>query len=172
MVMTMTTSSSKVLNYRSMGRLQFNKKCRCKRRKIAVLNIALFCIVVLVLTSAASADYLPSLVRFSSGAIGAAILLCGLIVLACLKQDEARHSFGHTGCFLCPFVPFLPAACILINVYFIYSLVSGIRASVWLIIGASVNVFYGWRHSSLRTAVYVPMEYLDHIYCASSSHQV
>ncbi|KAE8721169.1 Cationic amino acid transporter 3 [Hibiscus syriacus] len=151
-----------------------DKKCQRKRRKIAVWNIALFCIGVLILTSAASADYLPSLVRFSVGAVGAAILLCSLIVLACLKQDEARHSFGHTGGFLCPFVPFLPAACILINVYLLISLGVGtwIRVSVWLIIGISVYVFYGWRHSSLRTAVYVPMEYLDHIYCASSSHHV
>lgn len=38
-----------------------------------------------------------SLVRFSLGAVGAAILLCSLVVLACLNQDEARHSFGHTG---------------------------------------------------------------------------
>lgn len=38
-----------------------------------------------------------SLLRFTSGAIGAAILLCSLIVLACLNQDEGRHSFGHTG---------------------------------------------------------------------------
>ncbi|XVF06667.1 hypothetical protein REPUB_Repub06bG0069800 [Reevesia pubescens] len=74
-----------------------DKQNQQKRRKIAVWNIALFCIGVLVLTSAASAEYLPSLLRFSLATVGAAILLCGLIVLACLNQDEARHSFGHTG---------------------------------------------------------------------------
>ncbi|XP_012492471.1 cationic amino acid transporter 4, vacuolar isoform X2 [Gossypium raimondii] len=145
-----------------------------RRRNIAIWNIALFCIGVLVLTSAASAEYLPSLVRFSSGAVGAAILLCSLVVLACLNQDEARHSFGHTGGFLCPFVPFLPAACILINSYLLMSLGVGtwIRVSIWLIMGALVYISYGWRHSSLTNAVYVPMAYLDHIYRASSSHQV
>ncbi|TYI02385.1 hypothetical protein ES332_A11G263700v1 [Gossypium tomentosum] len=145
-----------------------------RRRNIAVWNIALFCIGVLVLTSAASAEYLPSLVRFSLGTVGAAILLCSLVVLACLNQDEARHSFGHTGGFLCPFVPFLPAACILINAYLLMSLGVGtwIRVSIWLIMGALVYISYGWRHSSLTNAVYVPMAYLDHIYRASSSHQV
>ncbi|MBA0561199.1 hypothetical protein Golob_018048 [Gossypium lobatum] len=145
-----------------------------RRRNIAIWNIALFCIGVLVLTSAASAEYLPSLVRFSLGAVGAAILLCSLVVLACLNQDEARHSFGHTGGFLCPFVPFLPAACILINSYLLMSLGVGtwIRVSIWLIMGALVYISYGWRHSSLTNAVYVPMAYLDHIYRASSSHQV
>ncbi|MBA0832802.1 hypothetical protein Goarm_017167 [Gossypium armourianum] len=145
-----------------------------RRRNIAVWNIALFCIGVLVLTSAASAEYLPSLVRFSLGAVGAAILLCSLVVLACLNQDEARHSFGHTGGFLCPFVPLLPAACILINSYLLMSLGVGtwIRVSIWLIMGALVYISYGWRHSSLTNAVYVPMAYLDHIYHASSSHQV
>ncbi|XVF30728.1 hypothetical protein REPUB_Repub16aG0083600 [Reevesia pubescens] len=151
-----------------------DKQNQRRRRKIAVWNIALFCIGVLVLTSAASAEYLPSLLRFSLGAVGAAILLCSLIVLACLKQDEERHSFGHTGGFLCPFVPFLPAACILINAYLLISLGAGtwIRVSIWLIIGALIYIFYGWRHSSLRNAVYVPMAYLDEIYRASSSHQV
>ncbi|KAG4122017.1 hypothetical protein ERO13_D11G241700v2 [Gossypium hirsutum] len=145
-----------------------------RRRNIAIWNIALFCIGVLVLTSAASVEYLPSLVHFSLGAVGAAILLCSLVVLACLNQDEARHSFGHTGGFLCPFVPFLPAACILINSYLLMSLGVGtwIRVSIWLIMGALVYISYGWRHSSLTNAVYVPMAYLDHIYRASSSHQV
>ncbi|XP_021282592.1 cationic amino acid transporter 4, vacuolar-like isoform X2 [Herrania umbratica] len=74
-----------------------DKQNQQRRRKIAVWNIALFCIGVLVLTSAAAAEYLPSLLRFTLGAVGAAILLCSLIVMVCLNQDEARHSFGHTG---------------------------------------------------------------------------
>ncbi|OMP12247.1 Amino acid/polyamine transporter I [Corchorus capsularis] len=74
-----------------------DKRNQRRRRKIAGWNIALFCIGVIVFTSAASAEYLPSLLRFALGAVGAAILLCSLIVLACLNQDEGRHSFGHTG---------------------------------------------------------------------------
>ncbi|XWS58567.1 hypothetical protein CRYUN_Cryun08bG0045300 [Craigia yunnanensis] len=151
-----------------------DKQNQRRRRKIAVWNIAFFCTGVLVLTSATSAEYLPSLLRFTLGAVGAAILLCSLIVLACLNQDEARHSFGHAGGFLCPFVPFLPGACILINAYLLFSLGAGtwIRVSIWLIIGTLIYIFYGWSHSSLTNAVYVPMAYLDEIYRASSIHQL
>ncbi|XVE62501.1 hypothetical protein DITRI_Ditri06bG0122700 [Diplodiscus trichospermus] len=74
-----------------------DKQNHRRMRKIALWNIAFFCIGVLVLTSAASAECLPSLLRFTLGTAGAAILLCSMIVLACLNQDEARHSFGHTG---------------------------------------------------------------------------
>ncbi|KAK6243556.1 hypothetical protein QUC31_009965 [Theobroma cacao] len=151
-----------------------DKQNQQRRRKIAMWSIALFCIGVLVLTSAAAAEYLPSLLRFTLGAVGAAILLCSLIVLVCLNQDEARHSFGHTGGFLCPFVPLLPAACILINTYLLISLGvdTWIRVSIWLIIGSLIYIFYGWNHSSLTEAVYVPSAYVDEIYRASSSLQV
>jgi len=29
--------------------------------------------------------------------VGGTLLLSGLIVLTCIDQDDARHSFGHTG---------------------------------------------------------------------------
>ncbi|KAH7854279.1 hypothetical protein Vadar_012047 [Vaccinium darrowii] len=70
---------------------------KIRRRKIVGWNIALVCIGILVVASAASAEDLSS-----------------LIVLACMDQDVASHSFGHTGGFICPFVPLLPVACILI----------------------------------------------------------
>ncbi|CAI0433199.1 unnamed protein product, partial [Linum tenue] len=48
------------------------------------------------------------ILRFTSFIVGGGLLLCGLIA-----QDNGRHSFGHTGGFTCPFVPFLPVACML-----------------------------------------------------------
>ncbi|GLT87473.1 hypothetical protein SLE2022_055550 [Rubroshorea leprosula] len=142
-----------------------------KRRKIAAWNIALLCIGVLVL---ASAERLSSLLRFTLCAAGAAILLCSLIVLACINQDDARHNFGHSGGFLCPFVPFLPSACILVNTYLLINLGAGalIRVSLWLTIGALIYLFYGRTHSSLINAIYVPVAYADEIHRASSSHRV
>lgn len=37
------------------------------------------------------------LFRFTSCGVGGTLLLCGLIVLTSIDQDEARHSFGHSG---------------------------------------------------------------------------
>ncbi|KAJ6422574.1 hypothetical protein OIU84_027525 [Salix udensis] len=93
-----------------------------------------------------------------------------LIVLACLAQDNARHSFGHSGGFVCPFVPFLPVACILVNTYLLVNLGAGtwFRVSIWLLIGALVYLFYGRTHSSLKNAVYVPTACADEIYRNSS----
>ena len=38
-----------------------------------------------------------SYLRFSLCGVGGTCLLSGLIVLTCIDQDDARHSFGHTG---------------------------------------------------------------------------
>ncbi|XP_065852254.1 cationic amino acid transporter 4, vacuolar isoform X1 [Euphorbia lathyris] len=141
-----------------------------KRRKIAAWSMTVICIGILVLTFAASLEILPSLLRFTLCSVGGALLLCGLIVLACIAQDNTRHSFGHTGGFICPCVPFLPVVCILVNTYLLVNLGGGtwIRVSVWLLVGELVYLFYGQRHSSLRNAVYVPTAYADEIYCTSS----
>lgn len=143
-----------------------------KRRKIAAWSITLLCIGVLVLTSAASAENFWSIPRFTLCGVGIALLLCGLTVLTCIEQDDARHSFGHTGGFVCPFVPFLPAACILINTYLLINLGAGtwIRVSVWLVVGALIYVFYGRTHSSLvdADAAHEPRTQAEEISATSS----
>ncbi|XP_002525691.2 cationic amino acid transporter 4, vacuolar [Ricinus communis] len=145
-----------------------------KRRKIAAWSITIVCIGVIVLTSAASFEILPSLLRFALCTVGGALLLCSLVVLACISQDNARHSFGHTGGFVCPFVPFLPVACILVNTYLLVNLGGGtwIRVLIWLLAGELVYLFYGQTHSSLLNSVYVSTACADEIYRTSSSHLV
>ncbi|XP_010525000.1 PREDICTED: cationic amino acid transporter 4, vacuolar [Tarenaya hassleriana] len=142
-----------------------DEKNKEKRRKIATWSIALVCIGVLGLTSAASAERLPSFPRFTICAVGAAILLCSLIILVYIDEDDARHNFGHTGGFLCPFVPYLPVLCILINTYLIINVGAGtwIRVLIWLLIGAMIYLFYGRKHSLLSSAVYVPVSYVGNI---------
>ncbi|XP_021888770.1 cationic amino acid transporter 4, vacuolar isoform X2 [Carica papaya] len=137
-----------------------------KRRKVAIWSICLVCIGAFVLASAASAEDIPSFFQFTLCAIGGVILFCSLIILSCLGEDDARHSFGHAGGFLCPFVPFLPAACILINIHLLIDLGVGtwIRVSIWLVMGAVIYIFYSRTHSVLRNAVYVPKSYADEIY--------
>ncbi|KAG5556206.1 hypothetical protein RHGRI_006728 [Rhododendron griersonianum] len=99
------------------------------RRKIAGWTIMFTCVGVLLLTGSASSVGLSSFIRFTVCGLGGVLLLSGLVVLTCIDQDDARHSFGHTGGFICPFVPLLPIACILINVYLLINLG---RVNMWL----------------------------------------
>ncbi|XP_022718826.1 cationic amino acid transporter 2, vacuolar-like isoform X2 [Durio zibethinus] len=139
------------------------------RRKVAGWTIMLTCVGAFTLTYAASNLWLPSLLRFTLCGAGGVLLLSGLIVLTCIDQDDARHNFGHTGGFICPFVPLLPIACILINVYLLINLgaATWARVSVWLVIGVLVYAFYGRTHSSLLDAVYVSAAHADEIYRSS-----
>ncbi|KAF7819246.1 cationic amino acid transporter 2, vacuolar-like [Senna tora] len=136
------------------------------RRKIVGWIIAFTCLGVFVLTYAASDLSLLRPVRFTLCGIGGILVLSGLVFLSCTDQDDARHKFGHSGGFICPFVPLLPIACILINSYLLINLgaATWARVSVWLAIGVVVYVFYGRTHSSLRDAVYVPATHVDEIY--------
>ncbi|KAJ6810720.1 cationic amino acid transporter 3, mitochondrial-like [Iris pallida] len=144
------------------------------RRKKAAWSIASVCIGVLILTSAASVTFLSILVQYLVCLVGGLILLCGLSVLSCIDQDDGRHSFGHAGGFICPFVPLLPVCCILINTYLLINLGydTWMRVSVWLVTGVLVYLFYGRTHSSLTDVIYVPSAHVDEIYKTSSSQSV
>ncbi|KAI3843840.1 hypothetical protein MKW92_045823 [Papaver armeniacum] len=146
--------------------LNQEKASEQERRRIAAWSITAVCVGVLSLTSGSSAAYLPIAARYSVCGTGGILLLCGLIALSCIDQDDARHTFGHTGGFICPFVPLLPIACILINVYLMINLGAGtwIRVSMWMVVGVFVYVFYGRKHSLLLDAVYVSTERADEIY--------
>ncbi|ONK68882.1 uncharacterized protein A4U43_C05F17030 [Asparagus officinalis] len=141
-----------------------------ERRKKASWSIVFVCIGVLILTSSASASFLPSPVQYVACSVGGLLLLSGLFVLSCTDQDDARHSFGHAGGFICPFVPFLPVCCILINSYLLINLGAStwMRVSIWLVIGVLVYIFYGRTHSSLTDAIYVPSAHVDEI-CRTAS---
>ncbi|KAK4481823.1 hypothetical protein RD792_012734 [Penstemon davidsonii] len=141
------------------------------RRTIAGWAIIITCIGVVILTSSASSLSLYGPLRYTLCGVGGVLLLSGLMLLTLIDQDDARHNFGHTGGFLCPFVPLLPIACILINVYLLINLGGGTwtRVSVWLAVGMLVYLFYGRSHSSLQGAVYVPAAHVDEIYESSSN---
>ncbi|XP_061356749.1 cationic amino acid transporter 2, vacuolar-like isoform X1 [Gastrolobium bilobum] len=136
------------------------------RRRVIGWIVAFICLGALVLTYAASDLTLLSSVRFALCGVGGTLLLSGLVFLTYTDQDDARHNFGHSGGFICPFVPLLPIACILINSYLLINLGGGtwLRVSLWLAIGLLVYVFYGRTHSSLKDAIYVPATQVDEIY--------
>nr|GEU34055.1 cationic amino acid transporter 2, vacuolar-like [Tanacetum cinerariifolium] len=145
----------------------FNEK---QRRTIAGWTIMLTCVGAFILTYSASNLGIPSYFRLTVCGIGGLLLLFGLGVLTSIDQDDARHSFGHSGGFICPWVPLLPILSILINTYLLLNLGADtwMRVSVWLLIGVFVYVIYGRNHSSLQHAVYVPASHVDEIYQSSA----
>ncbi|CAK8542892.1 unnamed protein product [Lathyrus sativus] len=142
------------------------------RRKHAAWSISFLCIGILMVTYAASVERCPRVLRVTLFGVGVIVLLCSIIVLACIKQDDTRHSFGHSGGFACPFVPFLPAASILINTYLLIDLgaATWLRVSLWLLIGLLIYLFYGRTHSSLLNAIYVPSARADEIHRSQANH--
>ncbi|CAH1424433.1 unnamed protein product [Lactuca virosa] len=157
--------------YPLIAKISAQAKCKeSKRRNIAGWAIILTCIGALILTYSASNLGIPRSFRLTLCGVGGLLLLLGLGVLSCIDQDDARHNFGHSGGFICPFVPLLPILSILINVYLLLNLGADtwMRVSVWLVIGVFVYVIYGRSHSSLQHAVYVPAAHVDEIYKSSA----
>ncbi|ONM07695.1 cationic amino acid transporter 2, vacuolar isoform X1 [Zea mays] len=152
--------------------LHKGKMDETKRRKIASLSIGSVCIGVLILTSSASATWLPFLPICIGCIIGVVLLLAGLSLLSWIDQDAGRHSFGHSGGFTCPFVPVLPVLCILINTYLLINLGGDtwMRVGIWLLMGVLLYIFYGRTHSSLTDVVYVPVAQADEMYRSSSGY--
>lgn len=153
-------------------RLHKGKMDETKRRSIAAFSIGSVCVGVLILTSSASATWLPFLPICIGCIIGIVLLLAGLCALSWIDQDDGRHSFGHSGGFTCPFVPVLPVLCILINTYLLINLGGDtwMRVGIWLLMGVLVYIFYGRSHSSLIDVVYIPVAEADEIYRSSSGY--
>lgn len=123
-----------------------------RKRKIAGWAISLACLGVLLFTLSASDNSFPSIPRFVMFILGGILLLSSLFVLSCMDQHAARQTEGiHKG-FHCPFVPILPVASILINVYLMINLGAStwIRVSLWLAMGMIVYLLYGRTHSRLK----------------------
>lgn len=134
-----------------LGKKSVPRKSDGKRRQAAGLSIWALCIGAVLIAIGACAELLPSWLRWILGLLGSFVFASSSIVLALLEQDEGRHSFGQSGGFICPFVPWLPMVSILINVYLLADLgvSTWLRVGIWLIIGLVVYFIYGMKHSLL-----------------------
>ncbi|KAL8460153.1 hypothetical protein ACS0TY_031893 [Phlomoides rotata] len=141
------------------------------RRKIAGWAIMITCVGVIVLTCASSSFSLNRILKYALCGIGALLILCGVILLFSIGQDDARHNFGLKGGFICPWVPLLPITCVLINVYLLVNLSAATWrfVSIWLALALLVYILYGRKNSALKHAVYVPASHVEAIYETSSS---
>jgi cationic amino acid transporter 1 len=127
------------------------------RRWAAVLAISGVFAGVVLISLATAAEDIPVLFRWSLGSLGIPVFVAGSTVLCLIDQDEDRHNFGQAGGFHCPWVPLLPIASILVNVYLLVNLglKTWMRVSIWMVLGVLVYIFYGMRHSQLA-AVLLP----------------
>ncbi|KAJ4796716.1 cationic amino acid transporter 2 [Rhynchospora pubera] len=120
-----------------------------ERRRKAISNIVLICLGSLILTSGASARFLPVYLQYIACIVGGLLLLCSSVLLSHIDQYNGQSNFGNSGGFLCPFVPWLPILCITVNIYLLINLGLGtwLRVSVWLLAGILIYIFYGNAHS-------------------------
>ncbi|TMW56622.1 hypothetical protein Poli38472_006632 [Pythium oligandrum] len=79
----------------------------------------------------------------------------GILVIASFLgiYNLDKQSVEATSSFLCPFVPFVPCAGILANIYMMTSLPfhAWLGVSAWLLIGSLLYFFYGIHHSALNS---------------------
>ncbi|CAE5960499.1 unnamed protein product [Arabidopsis arenosa] len=155
------------------------------RRIVAGWSIMFTCIGAFLLSYAASTLSFPGLLRYSLCGVGGILLLVGLIALSSIDQDDARHTFGHSGgsrrseakgsapqtgeARRSPLgsrsgTPGLKARLNSLCASDRKRSATWARVSVWLLIGVIVYVLYGRKHSSLANAVYVPTAHAEEIY--------
>ncbi|XP_059280902.1 cationic amino acid transporter 4, vacuolar-like isoform X6 [Lycium ferocissimum] len=136
---------------------------KLRTRKIAAWSITMVCFGILVVVAAVSTEGLSSILRFILCGIGGMLVICCLAVLSSIDQADTKKSFTKSGGFICPFVPFLPVASVLINTYLLVNIgaETWIRVLIWLAVGVIIYIFYGRGHSLLLDDVRRPINRTD-----------
>ncbi|TMW87812.1 hypothetical protein EJD97_019441 [Solanum chilense] len=136
---------------------------KLRRRKLATWSITMVCFGVLVVVAAISTEGLSSILCFILSGIGGMLVICCLTVLNSIDQAGTKESFTKPGGFMCPFVPFLPVASVLINTYLLLNIgaQTWVRVLIWLGVGVIIYIFYGRGHSLLFDDVRRPITHTD-----------
>ncbi|XP_060196798.1 cationic amino acid transporter 4, vacuolar-like isoform X4 [Lycium barbarum] len=136
---------------------------KLRKRKIAAWSITMVYFGIVVVVAAVSTEGLSSILRFILCGIGGMLVICCLAVLSSIDQADTKKSFTKSGGFICPFVPFLPVASVLINTYLLVNIgaETWIRVLIWLALGVIIYIFYGRGHSLLFDDVRRPINRTD-----------
>ncbi|XP_049383917.1 cationic amino acid transporter 4, vacuolar-like [Solanum stenotomum] len=136
---------------------------KLRRRKLAAWSITMVCFGILVVVAAISTEGLSSILCFILSGIGGMLVICCLTMLNSIDQAGTKESFTKSGGFMCPFVPFLPVASVLINTYLLLNIgaQTWIRVLIWLGVGVIIYIFYGRGHSLLFDDVRRPITHTN-----------
>ncbi|XP_049369692.1 cationic amino acid transporter 4, vacuolar-like [Solanum verrucosum] len=136
---------------------------KLRRRKLAAWSITMVCFGILVVVAAISTEGLSSILCFILTGIGGMLVICCLTMLNSIDQAGTKESFTKSGGFMCPFVPFLPVASVLINTYLLLNIgaQTWIRVLIWLGAGVIIYIFYGRGHSLLFDDVRRPITHTN-----------
>ncbi|XP_006350453.1 cationic amino acid transporter 4, vacuolar-like [Solanum tuberosum] len=136
---------------------------KLRRRKLAAWSITMVCFGILVVVAAISTEGLSSILCFILSGIGGMLVICCLTMLNFIDQAGTKESFTKSGGFMCPFVPFLPVASVLINTYLLLNIgaQTWIRVLIWLGVGVIIYIFYGRGHSLLFDDVRRPITHTN-----------
>ncbi|KAL3376096.1 hypothetical protein AABB24_002845 [Solanum stoloniferum] len=136
---------------------------KLRRRKLAAWSITMVCFGILVVVAAISTEGLSSILCFILTGIGGMLVICCLTMLNSIDQAGTKESFTKSGGFMCPFVPFLPVASVLINTYLLLNIgaQTWIRVLIWLGVGVIIYIFYGRGHSLLFDDVRRPITHTN-----------
>ncbi|KAM3342994.1 cationic amino acid transporter 4, vacuolar isoform X1 [Capsicum galapagoense] len=136
---------------------------KLRKRKTAAWSITMVCCGTLVVVAAISTEGLSSILCFILSGIGGMVVIFCLTLLHSIDQVETKERLTKSGGFMCPFVPFLPVACCLINTYLLVNIgaETWIRVLIWLAVGVIIYIFYGRGHSLLLDDVRRPTTRTD-----------
>ncbi|XP_016553715.2 cationic amino acid transporter 3, mitochondrial isoform X3 [Capsicum annuum] len=136
---------------------------KLRKRKTAAWSITMVCCGTLVVVAAISTEGLSSILCFILSGIGGMVVICCLTLLHSIDQVDTKERLTKSGGFMCPFVPFLPVACCLINTYLLVNIgaETWIRVLIWLAVGVIIYIFYGRGHSLLLDDVRRPTTRTD-----------
>ncbi|GAB1293117.1 Cationic amino acid transporter 2 [Apodemus speciosus] len=145
-------SESQVTMLQGQGfslRTLFNPSALPTRQSASLVSFLVGFLAFLILGLSILTTYgvqaIASLEAWSLALLALLLVLCTAVVLTIWRQPQNQQKVA----FMVPFLPFLPAFSILVNIYLMVQLSADtwVRFSIWMVLGFLIYFAYGIRHS-------------------------